>query len=329
MNTRIESASTTMTAGGAMAVLLARVVVPLWLLTGAVLKLMDASPTHLPVALIKWAGSAGIDLLFVLQFSIAAELTVVGVMLLLPGLARTVGLVVLGGFIPILLSDVLMGASSCGCFGSVQVHPGITLVMDLAFFLGLWWLGRDVPSLALTSTLPTWRVVAAGLWALASFALAFGLTAQAPAETGNAASSDGLRVSALPAEGFYLPAYDDWIGRPWSEVPISSWIVGADDLGSGPQYILFYRKDCEHCHELMEVFFAGSLAVQTTAVAVPEKGGYPTTGLMDFACGECRLAELPKGVDWFLQTPVLVRLSDGVVECAAEVTAADPECIEW
>lgn len=318
-----------MTAGGALAVLLARVVVPLWLLTGAVLKLKDASPTHLPVPFIKWSGAAGIDLLFVLQFSIAAELTVVGVMWLLPRLARTVGLLVLGGFLPILLSDVLMGASSCGCFGSVQVHPGITLAMDLAFFLGLWWLGRDVPSLAMTSTLPTWRVVAAGLWTLASFALAFGLTVPAPAESRSVAGADGAHASNVPAEGFYLPAYDDWIGRPWSEVPISSWIEGADDLGSGPQYILFYRKDCEHCHELMEVFFAGSLPVPTTAVAVPEKGGFPAAGLMDFACDECRLAELPKGVDWFLQTPVLVRLSDGVVRCAAEVTAADPKCIDW
>jgi hypothetical protein len=29
-----------------------------------------------------------------------------------------------------------------------------------------------------------------------------------------------------------------------------------------------------------------------------------------------------------MQTPVLVRLSDGVVECAAEVTATDPTCLD-
>ncbi len=329
MNTRLESTVTSTTAGGALAVLLARVVVPLWLLTGAVLKLMDASPTHLPVLLIKWAGSVGIDLLFLLRFSIAAELTVVGVLWLLPRLARPVGLVTLGLFLPILIGDVLMGASSCGCFGAVQIHPGITLVMDLGFFLGLWLLGRDAPSLAVTSTLPTWRVVAVGLWTLASFALSFGLTGPTPANPSGLTRAGGSMDAALPAEGFYLPAYSDWIGRNWDEVPISAWIEGAEDLETGPQYILFYRKDCEHCHELMEVFFAGSLAVPTTAVAVPEKTGFPTAGLMDFACDECRLAELPKGVDWFLQTPVLVRLSDGVVQCAAEVTAADPQCIQW
>lgn len=329
MNTRLGSPVESTTSGGAIAVLLARVVVPLWLLAGAVLKLMDASPNHLPVPLIKWAGSAGIDLLFLLRFSIAAELTVVGVMWLLPRLARPVGLVILGAFLPVLIGEVLTGASSCGCFGSVQVHPGITLTMDLGFFLGLWWLGRDAPSLAVTATLPTWRVVAVGFWTLASFALAFGLTATAPKDPAETVGSDGSRGATLPADGYYLPVYADWIGLDWDDVPISSWIEGATDIDAGPQYILFYRKDCEHCHELMEVFFAGDLAVPTTAVSVPEKGGYPSSGLLDFVCEGCRLAELPVGVDWFLQTPVLVRLTDGVVQCAAEVTAEDPQCIEW
>jgi hypothetical protein len=41
------------------------------------------------------------------------------------------------------------------------------------------------------------------------------------------------------------------------------------------------------------------------------------------------MAELPAGIDWFLQTPVLVRLMNGVVECAAEVDATAPECLDW
>ena len=31
----------------------------------------------------------------------------------------------------------------------------------------------------------------------------------------------------------------------------------------------------------------------------------------------------------FLTTPVLVRLQDGIVECAAEVEAGNPECYQW
>jgi hypothetical protein len=78
----------------------------------------------------------------------------------------------------------------------------------------------------------------------------------------------------------------------------------------------------------MEVYFAGELPLPTTAVAVPERAGFPETGALPFVCGECRLAELPAGVDWFMQTPVLVRLNGGVIECAAEMTADNPICLD-
>jgi hypothetical protein len=79
----------------------------------------------------------------------------------------------------------------------------------------------------------------------------------------------------------------------------------------------------------MEVYFSGSLKRPTTAIAVPERDGFPTENLQPFGCPDCRVAELPAGVDWFFQTPVLVRLADGVVECAAEVEAKAPECLAW
>jgi len=41
------------------------------------------------------------------------------------------------------------------------------------------------------------------------------------------------------------------------------------------------------------------------------------------------MAELPAGIDWLLQTPVLVRLVDGVVDCAAEVDVSELKCIDW
>lgn len=309
------------------AVLLARIVVPLWLLTGGILKWLDGSPANLPLALVKGLGGNGVDLAFVLEFSIAVELTVAGVMWLLPALARPVGIAMLGAFFPILVADVLMGASSCGCFGAVQVHPAITMAVDLLFLVGLWWCGRGVSRLAVTDVLPTRRVLAAGLWTLASFALAFGLT---PVDGGKTSLDASGGPKALPAEGYYLPQYSAWIGRPWEEIPLASWIRGApEDLDSGIHYILLYRKDCEHCHELMEVYFSGQLTWPTTAVAVPERNGFPTTGVLPFVCDECSTAELPVGIDWFIATPVLIRLSNGLVECAAEVSAADPVCIEW
>lgn len=322
---RTTSLSNTAGVAGAAAVVLARVVVPLWLLTAAVLKLIDLSPTHLPAALIKWAGGFGVDLVFLLRFSIAVELIVVGVMVTLPTLARWTGILMLGAFIPVLVGDLLLGASSCGCFGAIKVNPWVTLVMDVTFFLGIVFLGRREPRLAISSSLPTNRVVAVGLWSLLSVVAAFATSADLPPVSSEAAGD----LPALPADGYYLPAYEEWLGQPFRELEIAAWTVGLpDDLDVGQQFVVFFRKDCEHCHELLEVFFSGALDWPTTAIAVPERDGWPTENLQPFPCPECRVAELPSGIDWFLQTPVVVRLMEGRVECAAEVDSTAPECLD-
>ncbi len=331
---RTELQATTSGAAATLAVVLARIVVPVWLATGAIFKLLDGSPSNLPAAVIKWLGALDVNLVFVLRFGIAVELIVAGVMVLLPPLARITGLVMLGAFLPVLLGDVLLGASSCGCFGSISIHPAITLAVDLSFFLALLVLGRRVPRLALTRTLPSARVIVAGLWTLASIAAAFGVSTGGSTGGGGTAaepvSLPDAAAAALPAEGYYLPQYASWIGRPFLDLDIASWVRGLPpDLVTGQQYVVFYRKDCEHCHELFAVYFNGTLPWPTTAIAVPERNGFPTENLQEFPCAECRVAELPDGVDWFLQTPVLVRLADGVVECAAEVDPDAPDCLVW
>jgi hypothetical protein len=317
-------------AAGTIAVVLARVVVPLWLAAGAVLKLMDLSPAHLPAAMIKWCGGLGIDLMFVLRFLIAAELIVAGVMVLLPPLARWVGIAMLTAFMPVLIGDIALGASSCGCFGAVKVSPWVTIVTDVTFLFGLLILGRREPRLALTPNLPTSWVLVAGAWSLLSVVAAFGVPAPAPTASAGSAAAGNVMTPALPAEGYYMPQYQEWIGQSFRELDVASWTRNLpDDIEIGPQYVIFFRKDCEHCHELMEVYFGGSLEQPTTAIAVPERYGFPTENLQPFVCPDCRVAELPAGIDWFFQTPVLVRLMDGVVECAAEVEATAPECLDW
>jgi hypothetical protein len=309
--------------------------VPLWLTIGAVLKLIDLSPVHLPAALIKWCGALGIDLMFVLRFTIAVEFIVAGAMVLLPPLSRWVGIAMLTAFVPVLIGDLMLGASSCGCFGAVEMSPWVTLVTDITFLFGLLVLGRGEPRLALTRSLPTPKVLVAGAWSLLSVLVAFGLSAPNPAAVSGAQGEATLAVASsaipqLPADGYYLPQYDQWIGRQFRQLDVASWVLDLpENTDVGTQYIIFFRKDCEHCHELMALYFAESLPAPTTAIAVPERDGFPTENLQPFECLGCELAELPPGVDWFLQTPVLVRLADGVVECVAEVDATAPECLAW
>ncbi len=319
---------------GTTAAVLAWGIVPAWLATGAVLKLIDLSPSHLPDSIIKWFGGNGLDLVFVLRFSIAAELIVAAAMVLLPSLARWIGVAMLTAFLPVLIGDLALGASSCGCFGAVKVNPWVTLVTDVTFLAVLLFLGGREPKLALTSTVPTWRVVALGVVAVLAVAISFGLPSSADngngvqSESHAQAATDSSFAAALPREGYYLPVYQDWFGKKFRDLEIAAWITTLpEDLDEGVQYVMFYRKDCEHCHALMELHFSTTLPAPTLAVAVPERTGFPTENVQPFSCAGCRQAELPKGIDWFLQTPVLVRLGDGVVECAAEVEPMAPECL--
>lgn len=301
-------------------VVVTRVLFPVWLLTGAILKLVDLSPANLPAALVRGLGGLGVDLAFVLRYSIAVELVVVAVVWLLPRLARPVALAMLLAFVPVLVGDLLLGASSCGCFGAVPVPPWVTLATDLALLAGVWWLGGKAPSLRVEGSLPLGRSLAVGAVALLGFAVAFGLPAPANAPSAEAAS--------LPAAGYYLPDYQGWIGKRWQDLDLASWVSGMPaDLGTGRQYLVFYRKDCGHCHELLDTFFVVDLPAPTTVIAVPERAGFPTVGVKAMPCDACRRAELPAGCDWFFKTPVLVRLENGVVQCAAEVDALEPECL--
>jgi hypothetical protein len=145
-------------------VILARGVVPLYFALGAVLKLVDASATHLPPALIKLAGWMGLDLMYLFHLSIGVELAVAGAAVIMARLARPLGLLLLGIFLPILIAGVAMGSTSCGCFGAVSVPPMVTLVIDGLLFGLLWFFGGRAPSLAWKRELRTIPVVLAGLW---------------------------------------------------------------------------------------------------------------------------------------------------------------------
>jgi len=260
----------------ALGVAFTRIVFPLWLLLGAILKLVDGSPSHLPSILVKVLGPLGVDLMFVLRYIVAIELVVVGVVWILPRIARPVALAMLGAFFPILVGDVLLGSSSCGCFGAISVPPIVTLLTDGGLFLAILLLGRSAPSLRVPTRLSTVRTVVTGVWILVSFAAGFYLTGRVGDAEATTASDHSL--AALPAEGYYVPDYAAWIENAWTDVRLSAWVQGAPgDLGTGTHYLIFYRKDCEHCHELMEVFFSGPLDIPTTAIAVPERDGFPST----------------------------------------------------
>ncbi len=312
------------------AVVLTRGLVPVWILTGALFKLIENRPANLPVVVVKSLGALGVNLGFALHAAVAIELAAVGVIWLVPRLARPVALTILGVFVPVLIGDVVTGAASCGCFGSVQVHPLITFAVDGTLLAGVALSSHRAESLRWSAHLPSRQVVAGLIWVMAAFIVAFGYPFHhaGSAVAGAHPTPTPVRAAAAPVPAYYMPHYSKWIGHPWASLKLARWVHPQVRIRKdGVQYIVLYRKDCEHCHHLLERFFSGTLTFPTTVVAVPDKQGFPAQ-VLPMPCTACSRAELPSGCDWFFATPVLIRVRNGIVECAAEVDPDAPSCLE-
>jgi len=123
----------------------------------------------------------------------------------------------------------------------------------------------------------------------------------------------------LPAkvEGMYLPDFKKMIGKPFIDAPFARLIGGKvpDDFLTGRWIVVYYREDCDHCHELLISYFTGKLPVRTMAIAIPDAD--PKNALEN-PCDECVKLSLVKGPNYIIGTPIVLSLNDGVVECVVD-----------
>jgi hypothetical protein len=163
---------------------LTRVAVPLWILTGAVFKLVERTPSNLPSRIVKTAKDLNLDLGLVLRSLIGLELLAVAVMLFMPRYARPVAIFILACFCGILLNEIRAGATSCGCFGTVTINPWVMLSIDGALLLLIAvFPPRAIPASA-PSAMPAsaWQrnwPIAAVVAIILGFGIAFGLPEKA------------------------------------------------------------------------------------------------------------------------------------------------------
>jgi hypothetical protein len=335
-----------------MGTVLCRVVVPAWVLPGAITKLVTRDPFLLPTNIVKATKTlAGIVspqnpemvLDLVMRSLAGLELLAVVLMVLVARASRGVAIFMLSVFCLILIGEMVVGAASCGCFGSLPIKPWQMLIADGALLAGVLllkpasdqWLAsaRRGPVLA--------SVIVA---AVAGFGFSFGTPPRdigggdgvTPPTNNPPVTPTASGCPPLPTRGtpqpLYFPNYDTWVGLCWTQVPLAQFAGPLPpDFNEGTWYVIFYRKNCDHCHELLERFFTGPLKIRTLAIATPERSGFPALiDQLPMPCTECVLRELPIGPDYAMQSPVLVRVKDGVVECAAEGVDAEaplPECL--
>ena len=302
---------------------LCRVVVPLWVLTGAVFKLVERSPKYLPKeTILKLAGGLNFNLDVLLRTLIGLEFLAVGVMLFLPRLSRKMALFMLSVFCLILLGELIRGNfADCGCFGSKSPPPWAILMIDGGLLLGVL---AFRPKPAVRQPAARWPLSAAAGWIIAGFALSFLVPAvEAPNQPNDI---------DRPLPSYYLPNTDEWPGKRWDELDIAGLMANRPkNIDAGRRYVVFYGRTCDHCHSLFEQYFTGTLAVPTTLIAVPEaKQGFEVDGVLPLLVTGHEELELPIGCDWLITTPILVAMEDGVVVCATEgEDPLSPQCLTW
>jgi hypothetical protein len=337
---------------GVIGTALVRFVVPAWLLAGALFKLFSLDPRLLPKPVFELvksvANGIGADfgpfLMLSYRSMVGVELILVGVMLLVPKLARSAAIFILSVFVVVLLAEMWgiyqgrdfaqKGFSAflepCGCFGSASPPALLTFLIDAALLAGviIFRPGR------LGRTMPGYPVSAIALVAsiVVGTGLAFGKQQKAielPADFGH-----DIAIADEPAAPAAEPTLVVDEVRPWPPAPAKlkptyfinekralgqrldaqdvALIISRplpEDINRGRWHLVFYRKDCDHCFEILNKHFSGTLPAPTLAVEIPDSKGRP----YPMPCKECRQHTLAKGPDYVLPAPLVMTVMDGVI----------------
>lgn len=134
------------------------------------------------------------------------------------------------------------------------------------------------------------------------------------------AANLGYLHEALPtAGGYVILEPESWVGQ---QLPIAQYIDL--DLSNGEWIVLLHRHDCSECQAAVPQYerLAASLPLGSPRVAlveIPPFGGEVVTEPI------CARVKLGGDRDWFVQTPMEIRLRDGIVtQASTELPALGP-----
>ncbi len=312
--------------------ILSRVLVPAWVLTGALFKLYETSPRLLPKeTILKVADDLGINLYHLLAVLIGLEFFAVAVMLCIAKLARPMAIFMLSLFCLILIGEMALGnLKSCGCLGANSPPPWVMLVVDGGLLFGVIVFNPRPLIPTLSSRRP---LIPAAVISLVGFVVSFVIVLPAGKPTPPPPPIAGPGPGPAPAPalpGFWLLSdATEWVGKPWTEVELFTFMnPKPSGLDSGKRYVVFYNRTCDHCEDMFRNDLTDpQLAAMVTAIEIPaSKTQLTSPNAWVMPMNDCELLALPVGCDWIMTSPVALRIVDGVVECATE--GDHRECME-
>lgn len=312
---------------------LTRILVPLWILSGALFKLYERVPSNLPKVIFDPAKRHNIDLDVLLRSLIGLELLAVGVMVFIPRFARAMAIFMLSCFCLILAGEMRLRAEKCGCFGSLPMKPWHMLLIDGSLLLAILVCSFR-PRSARPAIAPTSRSLAKpALIAVVLLALGLGVAFAVPARPSidqavkqpepGVPNDPNQNPNPSPVPPFFSTPADVqvWVGKKWRELSIfklmPKWPA---DLDKGKHYVVFYSRTCEHCEAMFNEDLIIPQSAPVIAVEIPASREMLTDSaawpMPQNVCQE--LLSLPLGCQWSITAPLTLTIEDGIVTCATE-----------
>lgn len=177
------------------------------------------------------------------------------------------------------LYSIFAGNASCGCFGDIEVSPWFTLLFDL-FAVSLLLLFRPRPQLQQSMSIVRTSIV--GLLFLMS----------------------PLLFLPLGMDKIQVLEPQSWIGE---RLPILGQIDIGARLMTGRWKVVFVHHDCRRCREKIGNLPSPNCRThQAAVIQIPPYGQIPARS--DLVSGS-----LSNRYDWFVETPVVLTLNNGIV----------------
>lgn len=314
---------------------LTRIVVPLWVLAGAVFKLYERTPANLPSGIRAVAKLNNLDLDLLMRMLIGLELFAVGVMLFVPRLARPMAIFMLTCFCGILIWEMVREATKCGCFGDLPIKPWQMLIVDGSLLIAVLIFGPSFIQPNINEMQPSGKArrswTGVGLAAFACLIIGLGVafavpnppgTQQTPVDSSNDPTVNPNPLE-IPHSWTAKPSVESWVGKNWRDIDLFQLMPRwPKEMDAAKRYVVFYSRTCEHCEEMFSLYLIAPLDGPVAAVEIPASPTEltdPGAWLMpEIPAGQIEHLALPLGATWVITSPIVVALENGTITCANE-----------
>ena len=210
-------------------------------------------------------------------------------------------------FLGVSLDRGLAGASSCGCFGTLQISPWYMVGVDSAALILLWSNQPGAPSPAK----PIWRLAAlALLLALSAAGLSISFARTAGLDESGDYPENTTTITLQP---------ETWVGK---RLPLLKHIDVGTRLERGEWVVMLYHRSCPRCQELLPQYLgmAHQLAGQydRPQAALIEVPPFAQDSVPQPSSSCWLYGRLDGNRRWLGGSPRFLHLKDGQVESSTD-----------